>query len=383
MNPSLRIVHGQVSWQLRSTAVHAAVTRLGGQLGPVVFRSGGRDIQPFSVAPWAEEPTARRLPPILRALRGDFFCLPFGANAQAFRGEHHPLHGETANRPWRFESLDKSAGRWTLHLSLTTQIRPGRVDKLISLVDGHAAVYCRHIIRGLAGPMPLGHHAMLKFPERPASGWITTSPFVRGQVFPGVFERPETGGYSWLKAGADFTGLEQVPGIDGEPVDLTRYPAREGFEDLVMVVSDPTLPLAWTAVTFPRERYVWFALKDPAVLRHTVFWFSNGGRHYPPWNGRHRHVLGIEDVTAYFHLGLAASAGRNPLSAHGHPTCVRLRPDRPCVVNYVMAVASVPAGFDRVVSMTAATDGQRLSLQAFSGQRVEVPLDLSFLRAAV
>lgn len=382
MNSPLRVHHGQPSWQLASPKVRAAVTRLGGHLAPVVFRAGGRDIEPFSVAPWAEEPAARRLPPILRVLRGDFFCLPFGANAKVFRGERHPLHGETANRLWRFESLKKSNARLTLHLSLTTKLRPGRVDKFICLVDGHAAVYCRHVVRGMTGPMPLGHHAMLKFPERPASGVVSTSRFVGGQVFPGQFERPETGGYAWLKPGATFSRLEQVPALTGEAVDLTRYPARAGFEDLVMIVSDPTRPLAWTAVTFPRERYVWFALKDPQVLRQTVFWFSNGGRHYPPWNGRHRHVLGIEDVTAYFHLGLAASAGRNPLSVGGHPTCVRLRRDRPCVVNYLMAVAATPAGFDRVTSITAAADGRSVSLRSASGKRVEVALDVSFLRGA-
>ena len=75
-----------------------------------------------------------------------------------------------------------------------------------------------------------------------------------------------------------------------------------------MVVSDAALPLAWTAVAFPRERFVWFALKDPKVLGGTVLWMSNRGRHYPPWSSRHLNVMGLEEVTANFHLGLAASA---------------------------------------------------------------------------
>jgi hypothetical protein len=74
--PSLQMVHGQPSWVVRSSHVHACLTRLGGHLGPVAFRLGNRTVSPFSVAPWAEEPGARETIPLLRALRGDFFCAP-------------------------------------------------------------------------------------------------------------------------------------------------------------------------------------------------------------------------------------------------------------------------------------------------------------------
>jgi len=87
------------------------------------------------------------------------------------------------------------------------------------------------------------------------------------------------------------------------------YPARRGFDDLVMLSADPDLPFAWNAVTFPAQRYVWFSLRDPRVLRHTIFWISNGGRHYAPWNGRHTGVLGLEDITSYFHMGRRSRPG--------------------------------------------------------------------------
>ena len=84
-----------------------------------------------------------------------------------------------------------------------------------------------------------------------------------------------------------------------------------------MVTADPKLPFAWNAVTFPRERYVYFALRDPRMLRHTILWISNGGRHYAPWNGRHVNVMGLEEITGNFHMGLAESAQRNPLNERG------------------------------------------------------------------
>jgi hypothetical protein len=373
-----KIVHGQPSWRLATRTIEAFVTELGGHLGPVTFDRQDRKIQPFSVAPWAGEKPDFKLPPILRVLRGDFFCLPFGGNATIFNGEQHPVHGETANAKWRLEGLDTKGERKCLHLSHTTNIRPGQVDKRIFLVEGHDAVYCRHTISGMAGPMDLGHHAMLKFPDAPGSGVLSLSPFVYGQVFPEPFERPESGGYNWLKAGARFDSLERVPTLTGETTDLTSYPARRGFEDLVMVVSDPNLPFAWTAVTFPREGCVWFALKDPKILRNTVLWLSNGGRHYPPWSGRHVNVMGLEEVTANFHYGLAESVKPNIISGQGHPTCVVLDPERPLVVPYIMGIAKIPEAFARVARIEPAQTG--INLISPAGQTVFAPLALDFLR---
>jgi hypothetical protein len=132
-------------------------------------------------------------------------------------------------------------------------------------------------------------------------------------------------------------------------------------------------------VTFPRARYVWFALRDPRVLRHTIFWLSNGGRHYPPWSGRHTGVMGIEDVTSYFHYGLAESVRSNPLNRRGIPTTLTLQPKKPTAVNYLMAVAAIPAGFDRVAAIRPAPGG--VELVAVSGKRVPCALDLTFLAA--
>jgi hypothetical protein len=231
----------------------------------------------------------------------------------------------------------------------------------------------------MTGPMDVGHHATLRFPDAPGSGIVSTSPFIYGQVLPEMFEHPAQGGYQALLPGAEFKSLSSVPALDGSTADLTRYPARRGFEDLVLLTSDPEHELAWTAVTFPGEGYVWFALKNRRLLASTVLWISNAGRHYPPWNGRHACVMGLEEVTAYFHLGLAESAAPNPLSKRGIPTALRLKPDEPVAIPYVMAVARIPKGFDRVRRI--ATDGEGVVLEPTKGKGVRVPLDVGFLLA--
>jgi hypothetical protein len=364
----LRVVHGQPSWRLASDQVEAFVTQTGGHVAPVTFDRRHRRIKPYSIAPWAEERGAAPKEPILKVLRGDFFCMPFGANATAFAGEKHPVHGETANARWRFESLEKRDGTTSLHLSLRTRVRRGRVDKTISVADGENIIYSRHVISEAAGPMSFGHHAMLKFPDYPGSGVISTSRFVYGLVFPRAFELPEQRGYSFLKPGAEFQSLDAVPAANGETVDLSRYPARRGYEDLVMVVADPGQPLAWTAVTFPRERHVWFALKNPRELGQTMLWMSNGGRHYPPWNGRHINVLGLEEITSLFHIGLAESVEKNSISERGYPTSVTLKAGESFSVSYIMGIATIPPGFDSVKSIEAEPGRRRIVLRSASGK---------------
>jgi hypothetical protein len=372
----LRKILGQDSWAVTTGEVEAAVTRTGGHVAPVRFRIGERWIEPFDLAPWALEKQPD-IPPILKVMRGDFFCMPFGGNESPHGAETYPPHGETANRDWTFES--GTAER--LELSMETTIRAGKVEKVIELVPGHSAIYSRHVISGMKGPMCFGHHAILKLPA-PDSGRLNVSKFTYGQVFPGTFEEPVKGGYSILKAGAKFSSLKRVPRLDGKFADLTIYPSREGYEDLVLVAADPSLALAWTAMTVPDEGYVWFALKDPRVLRSTVLWMSNGGRHYAPWSSRHRHAIGLEEVTANFHYGLAESARPNPLSRAGIATSIRMDPAKPLAINYIMAVAGIPKGFDTVKAILPAVGGNSVTLTSASGKSATAPINLQFLNAA-
>jgi len=372
-------VHGQPSWRFQSDRVAAAITELGGHLAPVRFRLPHGTVEPFSIAPWAAKEVPAADPDLLRVCRGDFFCAPFGASEKAYRGEKHAPHGEVANAKWKFVSLAKTKLETVLHLSLRTKVRKGCVDKFVRLRCGETALYCRHVLSGMSGRMSYGHHAILKFPDAPGSGLISMSPISHAQVLPERFEDPAKGGYQSLKIGATFTRLDRVPALDGSLADLSSYPARRGFEDLVMIAHEAAPDFAWTAVTFPKERYVWFALKDPRVLRSTVFWISNGGRHYAPWSGRHISRMGLEDVTSYFHLGLAASAEPNAFSKRGIATCAELKPFPPLVVNYIMGVAEIPAKWGPVKSIVRTPHG--VTLQSARGRDVLAPLDVSFLYA--
>jgi hypothetical protein len=374
----LETVAGAPSWRFGNDRVDACITQRGGHLAPVTFRTTAGEIQPFSVAPWATETLAPDTPDLLKTLRGDFFCAPFGGNGTPWRGESHPPHGETASADWQTPRLSSpSLGRLRFEADLDTTVRAGHVSKFIELRDGETNLYLRHTLSGLTGPMSLGHHAMLKCPEGREPGNIGLSPFKAGRVLPDPFENPAVGGYSALKPGATFSDLSKVPLDNGTPTDLSRFPAREGFDDLVMVTAKPRASPAWSTLAFPDAGYLWFSLRDPAVLASTILWFSHGGRHYAPWNGRHRGVIGIEDVTSHFHYGLAESAQNHESGPSIIPTIHRLNRRKPTVVNYIMGIVPIPSNFDRVKNIRFESVG--IQFQAHSGVKISHLVDHKFI----
>lgn len=371
-------VQGQDSFVLGTRDVELALTRTGGMLGPVTFfPSDLEPIRPYAVAPWAEETLTVDVPPMLRALRGDWFCSAFGENGEPYRGERLPPHGETANRDWHETGRgETSEGCW-LRLGVDMPLQGGACHATTALLNHHSVVYQRHDLSGLTGPINPGHHATLAVPG-PAR--LSFSSLIHARTYVEPTARPEDRGYSWLKTDQEIVDLHAAPCIDGSITDLCSYPARRGFEDLALLCADPTQEFAWSAVTFSEQRFVWFSLRDPKQLASTLLWFSNGGRHFPPWNGRHVNVLGVEDITAYFHAGLAASSRDNPLNARGIPTALRPDAQGQFSIFYLQGVARVPPDFDCVANIEGHWRDHSIVLRAASGATVAIPCNLDFLR---
>lgn len=349
-------------------------------LGPVTFFPGSScPIQPYAIAPWAKEALPEDTSTMLAALRGDWFCSAFGENADAHAGRHLPPHGETANGSWRgIDCVETRAGSW-LKLAVDLPLQGGQAESTTALVQDHPVVYQRHELINLTGPCNPGHHATLAFPHHAGAGNLSFSRFVHARTYIEPLERSANRGSSWLMPDVEITDLSAVTGFDGSTADLCRYPARSGFEDIAILCADPMLEFAWSSVTFAQEGYVWFALRDPKQLASTLLWFSNGGRHFPPWNGRHVDVMGIEDITAFFHVGIAASCADNALSRRGIRTCIAATDDGRVSIAYIQGVARVPAGFDRVAGIERGPHGNHVSLIAESGVSVDIPCYVDFL----
>jgi hypothetical protein len=370
--PSRKVqtIYGEPSFTLGNPWVKLAVTREAGHLGPVSFEVGeGRWVAPYALAPWEPDQCGMEVPPILRILRGDFFCLPFGDN-----GDGSPVHGETAN--WRWKLSHASAERLQLTMELARS--GGSVAKTIAIRPGERAVYQEHQITGLRGKFNFGHHAILQFPETGGPFYINVSPFKFGSTRPDAFTNPALGEYSALRENSRFRTLDQVPLATGGTTDLRQVPGRSGYEDLAMVTSRAE-DFAWTAATL--DGYIWLSLKDPALLPSTLFWFSNGGRHYAPWNGRHRGRVGLEEVCSHFNDGLKLSR-QDLLRAKGIPTSLSFSPKKPTRIRLIQVVHPVPTGFGMVTKIQRKTGGNGIRVSGSAGQTVEVPVQWSFLREA-
>ncbi len=336
---------------LQADRVSLSVTETGGHLSDVVFTlDGKRRVSPMHTAPWANESLPADTWEILRVLRGDFFCAPFGSS-DVIPGETR-VHGLPANGTWRLQRSTDNA----LDAILDGTVLGATVAKHVEVRPGEAVVYQRHTMTGGSGRLPVGHHAMLhaKSPLR-----LAFSPWTMALTPPDPVEQPPLG-RPLLAEGQVITDLHRAKRADGGTTDLTIYPSPDGYEAIWMVVSDPAVPFAWTAATASEEGWVWFGLKDRRVLPQTLMWLSNGGRDYAPWNGRHRRVIGLEEICGYFHLSHSASIADNPVAAKGIPTAVELKAGSPLTVSYMFGLAATPPGFGAVADVRRVAGGVTL-----------------------
>jgi hypothetical protein len=354
------------TYPIRADRVSLALTVTGGHLSDVAFDLDGRHVTPMHTAPWYDEPMPPDAPPMLRVLRGDFFCAPFGPN-DVVPGDG-PQHGDSASGEWELVS---SGDGW-VEAVLATPIMGAQLRKRVEVRPGESIVYQRHTFTGGSGRLPVGHHAMLR-----ADGVLRLAfaPRIFAGTPPAPVETPPEG-RSILAYPQEITDLRTARRGDGGTIDLTSYPTEDGHEDLWMLASDPVPGFAWTAAT-SEDGWVWFGIKNPRILPGTVIWQSNGGRSYPPFSSRHRRVIGLEEVCSWFHLGHAASTGDNPLAARGVPTAISLRPDGTVVIPYLFGLAAVPADFGPVASITEDDGGVLIADE--SGREAFAACDVSFV----
>lgn len=369
------IIKGQKSWVFENKNIRLCLTEKGGHMAPVVFmRDTGNPIEPFYINPWAEEGlNLEGEPDVLVPLRGDFFCLPFGGD-NFWKGESHPAHGETAGSLWKLISEGEEN---LITLKIDTEARKGSVTKQIEVKEGENNLYISHTVKGFAGPVSLGHHAI--FPGG-TKKYISTSPIKFGYTNKNESASYKGCEYYSLASLEKFDSIEKVPTIwtDDKYTDCSVFPSREGFIDILQVYNEPNKDFAWSAVVVPEEGYLWFSLKDSEILSSTVLWMENRGRHQNPWNGRNC-CIGVEDVCSSFADGLAVSAEDNFLNREGIKTCHELKQDSTFLVKYILGVVRIPKGFDRVHTILKKSDG--IEITSFSGKSSFTKIDTGFIHS--
>lgn len=337
-----------------------------GNLHRLEFDHAGRTIAPLHTAPWVDEPETQAiegLAPVEQRLSGDFFCAPFGFNDV----EPGPIHGWSANSTW--QPVEEAAG--TVAFKLERPVMGAIIEKRLRLQLDSPLLYQTHRISGGRNGLTVAHHPMTRMA---AGGTMSFSPKTVAMTPAAPLEPKHRFAYP-----ASSPDLANLPATDGGIFNLHRYPTDVGHEDFVTLVEAAGSPLGWTAVLRDAEDDIVFVLKDPRTLPVTMLWFSNGGRDYPPWNGRHLGVLGIEDGCAAGALGHAAALRGNPISDMGAATALHLAPDSEHVIRHVIGAVSRPPGWRSVSNIAITNTG--LVLHEPGGKHIALPFDVSFFGA--
>lgn len=322
-----------------------AIQRLGAQLGPAVFvLPDGRQVSPLHVAPWADEPGAEALPGILRSLRGEWPCVPYGYGTETtpetparWAGVIAPpepgedVHGHASNALWDWEPSGPGALALSIRYPAAHPVA-GLTRTVRAAPDTTALDFTLTITTRADCLLPLGLHFTFRLPDAPGAARIDPGAHSRIRSFPGTVEP----GASLFAIDREFPDLTRAPTRDGGTVDATAVPLDGSYEELLQIDdADGRMAIANAAEGY-RAAITW----DAAVFPSVNLWYSNRGRTAFPWYGRHL-ALGIEPICSPFGLSPATARAPNPVNATGIPTARPFRAGETLTTTYRLTVTPI------------------------------------------
>lgn len=328
----------------------------------VIDCEGAKALRPLHRAPWLSsgESLPDTVAPVESRLAGDFFCAPFGKTSSDI-----PIHGWAANGTWDNVGTERNpTGTVTTTYKLRESVDGSKLTKQLTLCPHHPIVYQRHVFAGGEGTIPIAHHAMIRVP---GGARLSFSSKASRFTLSKALETDPKRGRSVLLYPQHFSSLTEVKRADGGFSDASLYPFDRDHEDLIIMTETPGTKLGWSAALAHDEGFLFFAIKDAAVLPHTVLWMSNGGRSYTPWNSRHRAVIGIEEASLDHRL-IEDPQDRRAGLALGN--------DQTTTVRYALGAIPAPKNWTAVKDIQLA--GDKLTLIDAAGDKRVVPFLAGF-----
>ncbi|TPI09439.1 hypothetical protein FJW06_26340 [Mesorhizobium sp. B4-1-3] len=318
---------------------HGALTvqRLGAMLAPVTFLlPDGRQVSPMHVAPWTNKPESEALPGILRKLRGEWPCVPFGYSVPAegwpeswarVMGPPAPdeeVHGHSSNHDWTWRASE--SGSLSLALAYPEASPVERVERTIRPDPSAPAIDIEFsIIVRRACCLPIGLHPVFRLPFETGAATLELGDFDEGRTYPHDVE-PDASLFARNKT---FFELISVPARAGDTIDASRLPLTAATEELLQIEGSDGIAALVDHEDGYRVQLSWQKEHFPSLL----LWYSNRGRKAAPWNGRHV-AIGIEPICSPFGLGPATALADNPIAQSGIATALEFSPEKPFVTRY-------------------------------------------------
>ncbi len=334
-------------WRFHWSGIRGEVSALGGMLGPVWFTlPNGKEVQPFAVAPWSADSSEQleRLPPVLRRLRGEWPCVPFGVPGtrtdlpERWLRDVHPvgddvdeeIHGYSSNHFWRLSAQDEDGIELTIDYPPAHPIR--KLVRRISRRGDFALEISLEIDARQTVDLPIGLHPVFALPEHPGLAELKIPSLKCARTFPVPVERN-----SVFSPDQHVTDLRKVATRDGQTLNLCQLPLLQETEELISLL----LTEGEVVLSNAEAGYAVALRWDVKVLPRCLLWISNYGRDGYPWNGRFR-AIGIEPVASAFDLGIVHSRNTaSPLAEEGVQTSVLLSPETPFRTSYSVEVSAI------------------------------------------
>jgi hypothetical protein len=301
----------EVFWSLAWAHGQLTVRAVGGMLAPLQFDlPGGRRISPLYVAPWAEEGGPSALSGLMRQLRGEWPCVPFGPaqppeglpSGWAVRGVDSPWdHGYAANHAWTL--VDRSDASITLRIELPAEQPVAWMERRIRVDSEGPAVSVELTMQPRRDSvLPFALHPTFAIP--PGGVHLVPGAFAAVHTYP---RQPELG-VSWLTPNQSAGSLDTLPCDEGT-LDLSVLPLGFATEELLRP-QDCSSPFLLSYPDGIEVRLDW----DREHLPDVLLWISRRGRRHEPWNGRNQ-ALGVDPCNSCFDLTRVAQPPEtHPLS---------------------------------------------------------------------
>jgi hypothetical protein len=312
-----------------------SVQRRGAMLGPLTFLiDGDRQVSPLYLAPWAASDARPPLSDMLKSLRGEWPCVPFGSwraadgFAPAWAGligseqDERYQHGFGSHAEWTWRTVTPSEIELVCHYPDDNDIE--ELTRRVKPVPDRAAVDLELVVKARRRTsLPAGLHFTFCAPRNPAT--LRPGAYREAWTYPGPpFERLQA-----LAPDRRFQDLARAPAKGGGIIDATTFPPTVPAEDVIQLNGvDGRFALDLPADDC-RVSIEWNAQHFPSVM----LWLSNRGLEASPWNAQHV-ALGIEPVCSAFGLGLAVARAHNPLRRAGTPTVIDFDPATPFKTRY-------------------------------------------------
>lgn len=335
MTPDNEEVHFSIAWPHGELTVRS----IGGMLAPLrLDLPDGQRIWPLYVAPWSEEIGTTTMSGMMRRMRGEWPCVPFGA-VETPPGlppgwlPRDPgsiwFHGYGANHSW--ELVDQSELSLTLRIDLPEEEPVAWMERIIRLDPGAPAISVELVVQPRSNAiLPLALHPTFAVPAdgvRLVPGHCDAVHTYPCSTVPGV---------SRLTPNRSAASLHGLP-CEGMEVDFSRLPLGFPDEELLQLQNCES-PFVLRYASGIEVALDWDRRQLPDVL----VWISQRGRQHAPWNGRNE-ALGIEPCNSCFDLSrVAQPPSSHPLS-HRHG--VELTAGRPVSTTYsIRAYATSKSG---------------------------------------